>query len=150
MDRVNRPGGRGLRRLARQIASIPYRDREEQLGGLGEMLDLAAQLARTPVGASAEQVGMKATVMARDDAANRVEVSIFVPRILAHIPLGTGEPAVAVPPSLVVPNYDRLPVGQREGIEAGAFLARTNDAGANWYNPAGLALAHASTRWTIE
>jgi hypothetical protein len=46
--------------------------------------------------------------------------------------------AVAVPPSLIVPNYDRLPVGQREGIEAGAFLARTNDAGANWYNPAGL------------
>ncbi len=46
--------------------------------------------------------------------------------------------AVAVPPSLILPNYDRLPVGQREGIEAGAFLARTNDAGANWYNPAGL------------
>ncbi|HWC75425.1 MAG TPA: hypothetical protein VG454_15940 [Gemmatimonadales bacterium] len=46
--------------------------------------------------------------------------------------------AVAVPPSLIIPNYDRLPVGQREGIEAGAFLARTNDAGANWYNPAGL------------
>jgi hypothetical protein len=46
--------------------------------------------------------------------------------------------AVAVPPSLILPNYDRLPIGQREGIEAGAFLARTNDAGANWYNPAGL------------
>jgi long-subunit fatty acid transport protein len=46
--------------------------------------------------------------------------------------------AVAVPPSLIITNYDRLPVGQREGIEAGAFLARTNDAGANWYNPAGL------------
>jgi hypothetical protein len=46
--------------------------------------------------------------------------------------------AVAVPPSLILPNYDRLPVGQREGLEAGAFLARTNDAGANWYNPAGL------------
>jgi hypothetical protein len=45
---------------------------------------------------------------------------------------------VAVPPSLILTNYDRLPVGQREGIEAGAFLARTNDAGANWYNPAGL------------
>lgn len=46
--------------------------------------------------------------------------------------------AVAVPPNLILPNYDRLPIGQREGIEAGAFLARTNDAGANWYNPAGL------------
>ncbi len=46
--------------------------------------------------------------------------------------------AVAVPPNMILPNYDRLPVGQREGIEAGAFLARTNDAGATWYNPAGL------------
>lgn len=46
--------------------------------------------------------------------------------------------SVAVPPNLILTNYDRLPVGQREGIEAGAFLARTNDAGANWYNPAGL------------
>jgi long-subunit fatty acid transport protein len=46
--------------------------------------------------------------------------------------------SAAVPPNLILINYDRLPVGQREGIEAGAFLARTNDAGANWYNPAGL------------
>lgn len=46
--------------------------------------------------------------------------------------------AVVVPPNLILTNYDRLPIGQREGIEAGAFLARTNDAGANWYNPAGL------------
>jgi hypothetical protein len=46
--------------------------------------------------------------------------------------------AVSVPPNLILPNYDRVPVGQREGIEAGAYLARTNDAAANWYNPAGL------------
>jgi hypothetical protein len=44
----------------------------------------------------------------------------------------------AIPPNLILPNYDRIPIGQREGIEAGAFLARTNDASANWYNPAGL------------
>ena len=54
------------------------------------------------------------------------------------LPVAIVAQAVAVPPSLLLPNYDRLPVGQREGIEAGAFLARTNDAGANWYNPAGL------------
>ena len=47
--------------------------------------------------------------------------------------------AVSVPPNLILPNYDRIPVGQQEGIEAGAFLARTGDAGSNWYNPAGLA-----------
>jgi len=45
---------------------------------------------------------------------------------------------VAVPPSLILPNYDRLPIGQREGIEGGAYVARTNDAAAAWYNPAGL------------
>jgi hypothetical protein len=45
---------------------------------------------------------------------------------------------VTVPPSLILPNYDRLPIGQREGIEAGAYVARTNDAAAAWYNPAGL------------
>ena len=46
--------------------------------------------------------------------------------------------AVTVPPNLILPNYDRVPVGQSEGIEAGAYIARTNDAAANWYNPAGL------------
>lgn len=53
-------------------------------------------------------------------------------------------PSVAVPPNLILPNYDRLPVGQHEGIEAGAFLARTGDAGSNWYNPAGLAKSEKS------
>ena len=48
-------------------------------------------------------------------------------------------PPVAVPPNTILPNYERMPLGQRESIEAGAFVARTNDAGANWYNPAGLA-----------
>jgi hypothetical protein len=53
---------------------------------------------------------------------------------------------IVVPPSrsLGLPNYDRIPVGQREGVEAGAFVARTNDAGAGWYNPAGLAQADKS------
>jgi hypothetical protein len=41
----------------------------------------------------------------------------------------------------MLPNYERIPVGEREALEAGAFIARTGDANANWYNPAGLALA---------
>jgi len=53
-------------------------------------------------------------------------------------------PSVAVPPNLILPNFDRLPIGQAEGIEAGAYLARTGDAGANWYNPAGLAKSEKS------
>jgi hypothetical protein len=53
-------------------------------------------------------------------------------------PVALAAQAVSVPPNLILPNYDRIPVGQREGIEAGAYVARTNDAAANWYNPAGL------------
>lgn len=51
---------------------------------------------------------------------------------------------IGVPPGNVVPNYDRVPVGQREGIEGGAYVARTGDAGSPWYNPAGLALSEKS------
>ena len=43
------------------------------------------------------------------------------------------------PDGNVIPNYNRMSIGQREGLEAGAFVARTDDAAANWYNPAGLA-----------
>ncbi len=40
----------------------------------------------------------------------------------------------------LLPNYERVPVGEREALEAGAYIARTSDPNANWYNPAGLAL----------
>ena len=43
-----------------------------------------------------------------------------------------------IPPSAILPNYDRVSVGQREALEGGAYVARTDDALANWYNPAGL------------
>jgi len=49
-----------------------------------------------------------------------------------------------IPPSGILPNYDRVTIGQREGLEGGAFVARTDDAGAGWYNPAGLALSEKS------
>ena len=32
-----------------------------------------------------------------------------------------------LPPSNMVTNYDRVPIGQREGLEAGAYVARTDD-----------------------
>ncbi len=51
---------------------------------------------------------------------------------------------IEVPNSIVFPNYDRVPLGQREGLEAGAFVARTDDAAAAWYNPAGLVLSEKS------
>jgi hypothetical protein len=49
--------------------------------------------------------------------------------------------SVSVPANIILPNYERIPVGQEEALEAGAWIARTNDALANWYNPAGLVLA---------
>ncbi len=44
--------------------------------------------------------------------------------------------------SLTLPNYFMTSIGQVGGLEGGAFVARANDASSNWYNPAGLALAH--------
>jgi hypothetical protein len=42
--------------------------------------------------------------------------------------------------SLIVPNYLQIPVGEWEALESGAYVARSRDGNANWYNPAGLAL----------
>jgi long-subunit fatty acid transport protein len=43
-----------------------------------------------------------------------------------------------IPGNMILPNYSRLTVGQEEGLEGGAFIARTGNSLANWYNPAGL------------
>ena len=44
-----------------------------------------------------------------------------------------------IPPSLLLPNYDRVFPGLSEAIEAGAFVARARNAPAVAYNPAGIA-----------
>ncbi len=51
------------------------------------------------------------------------------------------------PPTLLVPNYNRVFPGLDESIEAGASLVRTGTPPALWYNPAGLVL---STRTTVN
>ncbi len=58
-------------------------------------------------------------------------VAVFAPCI-------AGAQTIVAPPTIILTNYDRVPVGQREGIEGGAYVARTDDAGASWFNPAGL------------
>lgn len=45
---------------------------------------------------------------------------------------------VTLPVTGIIPNYDRVAVGQAEALEGGAYVARSGDAGSNWYNPAGL------------
>lgn len=59
--------------------------------------------------------------------------------VLAAGPRHLGAQDFTIPPTGVLNNYDRVQVGQREALEAGAYIARSNDAGASWYNPAGLA-----------
>jgi hypothetical protein len=46
---------------------------------------------------------------------------------------------VPIPKNVILPNYDNVFIGPMEALEAGAYLARTDDATASFYNPAGLA-----------
>lgn len=48
--------------------------------------------------------------------------------------------SISLPSNIILPNYARVTVGQEEGLEGGAFIARSGSPLANWYNPAGLAL----------
>ena len=48
---------------------------------------------------------------------------------------------VPTPKNIILPNYDNALVGLVEAVEGGAYLARTHDASASFYNPAGLAAA---------
>lgn len=73
-------------------------------------------------------------------------VPLLVVALLASAPGAASAqelPSVRTPSSLV-PNYDRIRIGQRESLEGGAYIARTDDAGSNWYNPAGLVQSEAT------
>jgi hypothetical protein len=52
---------------------------------------------------------------------------------------------VVLPPTLLVPNYNRVFPGLAESIEAGASLVRSGSPPALWYNPAGLVLSDRTT-----
>jgi hypothetical protein len=61
--------------------------------------------------------------------------------LVAAAPLHAQGPSsdLTLPPGTAIPNYDRIRIGQNEGLEGNAYVARTGDAGSSWYNPAGLA-----------
>jgi hypothetical protein len=65
------------------------------------------------------------------------------------VPLGAQAQVsqIVLPPSLLVPNYNRVFPGLTESLECGADLARAWTAPAVWYNPAGLVL---STRTALN
>ncbi|RPH66719.1 MAG: hypothetical protein EHM78_22955 [Myxococcaceae bacterium] len=46
-----------------------------------------------------------------------------------------------VPPTMLIPNYDRVYPGLIESLEGGAVVARARNAPALFYNPAGIALS---------
>ncbi len=52
---------------------------------------------------------------------------------------------ILFPPTLLVPNYNRVFPGLAESIEAGASLVRSGTPPALWYNPAGLVLSERTT-----
>ena len=52
-----------------------------------------------------------------------------------------GQDFAPIPPTLLIPNYDRVYPGLIEALEGGAFVARARSAPALFYNPAGIALA---------
>jgi hypothetical protein len=52
---------------------------------------------------------------------------------------------LVLPPTLLVPNYNRVFPGLAESIEAGASLVRSGSPPALWYNPAGLVLSDRTT-----
>jgi hypothetical protein len=56
-----------------------------------------------------------------------------------------GQQQSLFPPTLLVPNYNRVFPGLDESIEAGASLVRSNSPPALFYNPAGLVLSDRTT-----
>ncbi len=66
---------------------------------------------------------------------------IIAAALIAALPSAARAQAAAerLPPSDLLLNYDRVHVGRDEGIESGAYLARTAGGASVLYNPAGLA-----------
>ena len=87
----------------------------------------------------------------RRRSAPELEWALGLALALASALLPTGASAqvsqIVFPPSLLVPNYNRVFPGLTESLEAGADLARAWTAPAVWYNPAGLVL---STRTALN
>jgi len=71
------------------------------------------------------------------------DLAIVVAALVLDLPRVAHAQAVpvATPKNIILPNYDHVFIGPMEALEAGAYLARTADAAASFYNPAGLAAA---------
>ncbi len=54
-------------------------------------------------------------------------------------------PPIVAPPNIVLPNFNSQQPGMAGSLEAGAMIARGDDASATWYNPAGLSRVDSSS-----
>jgi hypothetical protein len=69
-----------------------------------------------------------------------------VAALLFAVPLAAAaQNPVALPKALIFPNYDNVLVGKNQALEGGAYIARANDASANFYNPAGLVASESTS-----
>jgi long-subunit fatty acid transport protein len=68
---------------------------------------------------------------------------IAIGLVISRVPaLAQTSPVPTVPAvSVVLPNYNTVPIGEVASLEGGAFVARADDASAGFYNSAGLARA---------
>ena len=74
----------------------------------------------------------------------RIGLGIVLVLVVARVPAAaqTSPPPATVPAvSVVLPNYNTVPIGEVASLEGGAFVARADDASAGFYNTAGLARA---------
>ncbi len=75
-----------------------------------------------------------------------VKATLTAFSVFAYVPvLSAADLPVQVPKSLVFPNYDNVLLGKDQALEGGAYIARTADASANFYNPAGLVQSEKSS-----
>jgi len=73
-----------------------------------------------------------------DSKVLRLSAMLVTACILACPAVAQEQAVVTIPPNIVVPNYDSVATGPYGGLEGGAYVARTSDPSAAWFNPAGL------------
>ncbi len=82
---------------------------------------------------------------------HRVRFSLTVLTVLlcragaSSQPVPPGQTQIFLPPNVLLPNNESLPVGAVGGLEGNAYAVRTKDATSPWFNPAGLAGASESS-----
>src|SRR5678816_543035 len=80
----------------------------------------------------------RSSTMNFDSKVLRLSAMLVTACILACPAVAQEQAVVTIPPNIVVPNYDSVATGPYGGLEGGAYVARTSDPSAAWFNPAGL------------